>query len=172
MARKPRPSRFGPVFGNVVHEAIGLVLRDHGVSTGEAARRTAERWGLTEHLEEAVGDVTRALDALRAEGLFRRPGPDLQLEYPVAGAWEGGKLVSGYVDLIAVTGNRFDLIDFKTDASPTGTIAEAYPAYCAQVRTYARLAEAIAYAHHTRWGLLLTAEGRVHWLEPDGDPTC
>jgi ATP-dependent helicase/nuclease subunit A len=163
--RKPRVGRFGPLFGNVVHEAIGLVLYEHSLNPAEAALRVAQRRGLTEHLEEAAGDVTRALDALRAEGLFRRPGPDLQLEYPVAGAWEGGTLVSGYIDLIAVTGDRVDLIDFKTDAPPAGSLAETYPDYCAQVRAYARLATPVARNAPARCGLLLTAEGRVRWLE-------
>jgi ATP-dependent helicase/nuclease subunit A len=163
---KSRAGRFGPVFGTVVHEAIGLVLRDPELTVPAAVPRAAERSGLADHLEEAAADVTRALDALRAEGLCRRPGAELQLEYPVSDAWEGGRLLSGYIDLIAVTGDRIDLLDFKTDAPPAGELSDAYPEYCAQVRAYARLAEAIPRIARIRYGLLFTADGRVRWIEP------
>jgi ATP-dependent helicase/nuclease subunit A len=150
---KSRAGRFGPLFGTVVHEAIGLVLGDPELAAPTAVRRVAERSGLADHLEEAAADVTRALDALRAEGLVRRPGPELQLEYPVSGAWEGGRLLSGYIDLIAVTGVRIHLLDFKTDAPPVGELLEAYPEYCAQVRAYARLAATIPRVAHIRCGI-------------------
>jgi ATP-dependent exoDNAse (exonuclease V) beta subunit len=91
------------------------------------------------------------------------PGPKLQLEYPVAGAWEAGRLLS--IDLIAVTGDRIALLDFKTDAPPVDELSDAYPEHCAQVRAYARLAAAIPRAAPIRCGLLFTAEDRVHWIE-------
>ena len=47
-------------------------------------------------------------------------GPDLQLEYPVAGPWTDGQLPSGYIDLVAVTDGQVNIIDFKTDTLPPG----------------------------------------------------
>jgi ATP-dependent helicase/nuclease subunit A len=168
-ARKPRPGRFGPVFGAVVHEAIGLVLRDPGQTAGAAVRRAAERHSLTEHLEEAAADVVRAIDALRTEGLVRRPGSDLQLEYPIAAPRGSGLLLGGYIDLIGVTDGHVTVLDFKTDAPPAGPVEATYPAYVAQVSQYGRLIEAtrLAPAGHARCGLLFAADGRIHWVSRD-----
>jgi len=165
-ARKPRPGRFGMVFGTVVHEAIGLVLRDPELVVTQAVRKAAERFGLVEHIDDAVADVTRALDALRAEGLFRRPGTELQLEYPVAGAVEHGVLLGGYIDLLGVTQGKVAILDFKTDAPSAGRVEDAYPEYAAQVSTYGSLIEAagVAAPGQVRRGLLFTADGTIRWL--------
>jgi len=165
-ARKPRPGRFGPIFGTVVHEAIGLVLRDPALGAAAAVRKAGERFGLVEHFEEAVADVTRALEALRAEGLFRCPGPELQLEYPVAGTSDKGLLLGGYIDLIAVTQGQITVLDFKTDAPPAERVENVYPEYAAQVSTYASLVEAagVAPPGQVRCALLFAADGKLRWL--------
>jgi ATP-dependent helicase/nuclease subunit A len=157
---KPREGRFGSLFGSVVHHAIGLVLRD-GSDARAAVRRAAAVWRLNVRVDEAVADVERAVGALRAEGIASRVGEAVQLEYPVAGMQPGGILVSGFIDLVAATGDRIDVIDFKTD-SPGD-----YPAYAAQVRSYATLVEAagLGSGRRVRSGLLFTANGRIRWIE-------
>jgi ATP-dependent helicase/nuclease subunit A len=89
------------------------------------------------------------------------------LEYPVAGAWEGGQLLAGYIDLVAAINGRLDVIDFKTDAPPGGAVEQAYPEYVAQVRAYGRLLEAagIGTGRRLRCGLLFTADGMTRWVE-------
>jgi len=163
---KPREGRFGSVFGSVVHSGIGLVLR-RGLGANEAVRRAAARADIEEHIDEAAADVDRAIAALREEGLARRPGNDLRLEYPVADAQEG-KLVVGHVDLAAATGDRLDVVDFKTDAPPAGPVELAYPEYAAQVRAYGRMLEAagLAAGRRVRCGLLFTADGAIRWMDP------
>ena len=133
---KPRQGRFGGLFGSVVHRAIGLVLRDGGLTPQEAVRHAAERFGLEEHFDEAVADVGRALETLQTEGLAGPIGPHLQVEYPVASAWEGGQLLGGYIDLVGATEGLLRVIDFKTDAPPAGPVEQTYPEYAAQVRAY------------------------------------
>jgi ATP-dependent helicase/nuclease subunit A len=165
-AVKPREGRFGPLFGTVVHAAIGLVLHDEGLSIEEAVRRAAGHAGLDEHLDDADADVGRAIETLRAEGLARRPGSDLQLEYPVAGLGDGGLLLTGYVDLVSATDDRLDVLDFKTDAPPAGTVGEVYPAYAWQAATYGQLLSAagVAPGRPLRCGLLFTADGGIRWV--------
>jgi ATP-dependent helicase/nuclease subunit A len=163
---KPREGRFGHLFGSTVHHALGLALRNPELTVDEAVRSAAERLGLVEHVEEAVADVTRALDALRSEGLLRPLGPDLQIEYPVASGWEGGQLLRGYIDLVAATPDRLDVIDLKTDVPPAGPVEAAYPKYASQVRVYGELLEAAGVAHdrRLRCGLLFAPEGVIRWL--------
>jgi hypothetical protein len=55
----------------------------------------AERVGVAEHVEEAIADAILTLDALRAEGLVGPIGLELQIESPIAGAGDGGRLLSG-----------------------------------------------------------------------------
>jgi len=103
---------------------------------------------------------------LQAEGLARRPGADLQMEYPVAGPREGGVLLSGYIDLVSASGDRLDVLDFKTDPPPAGAVETDYPAYAAQVRLYGELLSAagIAGDRQLRCGLLFTADGVIRWV--------
>jgi ATP-dependent helicase/nuclease subunit A len=164
--RKPREGRFGHLFGSAVHQAIGLLLRDPTLRPTEAVRRAANLVGLTEHRDEAVADVSRAWQALQAEGLARRPGPDLQLEYPVAAPGPDGTLFVGYVDLVAATADRLDVLDFKTDAPPAGPVETAYPEYVNQVRLYGRLLPTAD--RRLRLGLLFASDGGIRWVEPPG----
>ena len=139
---KQREGRYGGLFGSAVHHAIGIVLRDSGI-TAQAA-------------------------VLRAAGLARAPGEDLQLEYPIAGACDGDLLVSGYIDLVAAGDGAVDVIDFKTDAPPQGPVEQAYPKYAAQVRAYGRLlaGAGVLTGRRLRCGLLFTADGIIRWVEP------
>jgi ATP-dependent helicase/nuclease subunit A len=149
-----------------VHRAIGLVLRDPDVTALEAVQIAAAAMGGAEHLDEARADVERAITALHAEGHFRALGPDLQIEYAVAGLAEGGRLLSGYVDLVGATAERLDVIDFKTDAPPRESAARSYPEYVAQVRAYGALlaASGAARSRAIRTGLLFSADGSIHWV--------
>jgi ATP-dependent helicase/nuclease subunit A len=162
---KQREGRFGSRFGDTVHRAIGLMLRDSGVPVEVAVRHAAARAGLAEHLDEAVADVTRALNALRAEGLFGSLGSSLQIEYPVAGAWSGGLLLSGYIDLVGTKAERLIVLDFKTDRPPSAPVEQIYPQYVAQVRAYGQLLAVggLADASEVRCGLLFTGDGEIRW---------
>ncbi|HET9596091.1 MAG TPA: PD-(D/E)XK nuclease family protein, partial [Anaeromyxobacteraceae bacterium] len=114
----------------------------------------------------AAADAARALAALERAGLRRPPGPDLQLEYPVALAAGEEKLVQGYLDLVATRGERLAVVDFKTDAPPAGDVRATHPAYVEQVRSYARILVALGLATEggVDAGLLFTAEGEVRWV--------
>lgn len=164
--RKPRAGRHGHVFGDTVHRAIGFVLNEPGLTSAEAVRRAAARTDLADHLDAATADVDRAMTALRSAGLLRVIGPDLQVEYPVAGSWGDGVLLNGYIDLLSVAADRIDVIDFKTDAPPDGPVEQAYPQYAGQVRLYGRLLEAagVIGARRARHGLLFTADGSIRWV--------
>jgi ATP-dependent helicase/nuclease subunit A len=164
-ARKWRESRFGRVFGDTVHLAIGLGLRDPALAPEAAVARAAAATGLAEHHAEAAEDVARAVAALEKAGLRRAPGPDLQLVYPVALARDG-RLLVGYVDLLAAEAGGLVVVDFKTDAPPAGDVAATHPAYVEQVRSYARIVEDLGLAQpgSVRPGLLFTAEAEIRWV--------
>ena len=164
--RKPREGRFGHLFGSAVHQAIGLLLRDPALGPAEAVRRAATRVGLSEHLDEAVADVGRAWQALQAEGLARPPGPDLQLEYPVAAPWPDGSLLMGYVDLVGAAADRLDVLDFKTDAPPAGLGGGCLSRVRQPGRLYGRLLPGVLGGRRLRLGLLFTADGGIRWVEP------
>lgn len=155
--RPRRPSRFGPVFGDVVHQAIGLVLT-RGWSADRAIEVAMRIESLVDHRDDAISDVMRAIAALRAAQLVG-DGCTLRLEYPIATSRDGF-VVIGYIDLVSATATEVVVIDFKTD-QPSGTdVLATYPEYVAQLRTYADVVGA------GRAGLLFTASGQVEWMPP------
>jgi len=164
--RKHRPGRHGRVFGDAVHHAIGLVLRQPGLAARDAVARAARELGLAERHAEAIEDVERALAALAGAGLRRAPGPTLQLEYPIATAREG-RLHSGYVDLLSASDGLLEVVDFKTDQPPVGDVRTTHPDYVEQVRAYGRILGELGLAEgrRVRCGLLFTADGGLRWVE-------
>jgi len=165
---KRREGRFGRRFGETVHLAIGLALSPGAPDLWAAVEQASRVFGLSHHVEVAAEDVVRALAALEGAGLRRAPGPDLRLEYPVALSRDG-KMFVGYVDLVGVTGDRLAIVDFKTDPPPRGDVADTYPEYVEQVRSYAAILEALGVSDKgsTRVGLLFTAERAIRWVGPD-----
>lgn len=153
--------RFGVVFGETVHLAIGLVLR-RDMPIPDAVAAAADRTGLTENLTTARDDVQRALATLRQLGIDSYA---CELEYPISGVADDGLLLSGYVDLLAVVEGDMVLLDFKTDLPPSE--GESPPVkYVAQVGGYAGVVGR-AFPAPVRAGLLYTADGSVHWLPPN-----
>jgi len=109
--------------------------------------------------------VERGLQALAREGLRAVPGDALRLEYPVA-LGRDGKLLVGYVDLLAARDGGLVVIDFKTDAAPAGEVARSHPDYVEQLRAYAAILVELGLAPEgkVRCGLLFTADGGVRWV--------
>ncbi len=158
--KQPRPkrlSRFGPVFGDAVHEAIGLVLT-RGWSASHTIDVVAKMCGLSEHLDEAAADVGRAVDALRGAQLVGGQRTT-RLEYPIAAARDG-IVVVGYLDFVSATTDEIVVIDFKTDRCPQGVddVMNAFPSYVTQVRTYGEIVGS------SRVALLFTEMGRLAWV--------
>jgi ATP-dependent helicase/nuclease subunit A len=164
--REFRAGRLGERFGTAVHTAIAALLRDPARSLADVVGRAARGAGLTEHIDEAAVDVARAIDAIGRAGLARGAGTTLEVEYPIAAVRTDGILLSGYIDFVRVADGQIDVLDFKTDIPPTGSVEAVYPAYAAQVRTYARLLTdaGLATGRTLRCGLLFTADGGIRWL--------
>ena len=160
--RPRRESRFGNVFGDGVHRAIGFALRDPRLSIAEAVNRAARAAGLREHLAEAAADVERTLASLRREGFSPA---NSRLEFPVWSAITSEHLVQGFIDLLVEKDGALIVIDFKTDAAPAVEIEVAHPAYVAQVRAYRGLLEGanVRGNRDTRCALLFTADGGIRW---------
>jgi ATP-dependent helicase/nuclease subunit A len=164
---KPRTGRFGSLFGTVVHRAVGLLLDAPARGVEGVVRDVAREAGLMQHLDAAAADVRRALAALMAEGVRGPLGPAVRVEYPVAAAWDDGVLLGGYIDLVAVVGDRVVVIDVKTDMPPAGAVERAYPEYARQVRTYGALLQraGVVDGRVVRCGLLFTGDGGIRWVE-------
>ena len=158
-----RPSRFGTVFGDTVHRAIGLVLR--GQSATAAVEEASKLTGLVEHRSEAVEDVVRAIDALASLGISAPIGANVRLEYPLAAPGSDCTLLAGYADLVhAGDDGTITVIDFKTDAPPRESVAVTHANYVLQVETYARMLRPRGATPAGRSGLLFTATGDIHWV--------
>jgi ATP-dependent helicase/nuclease subunit A len=161
--RVPRVSRFGALFGETVHRAIGLVLRGEVADASAAVSRITAITQLAEHGDEAVADVKRALDALAGIGIRAAPDPGVKIEYPIAAPSTGGILLSGYLDLVHASDEAITIIDFKTDAPPSDEVRASYPEYFEQVRAYARILAGASAGKSMRAGLLFTGNGQLIW---------
>lgn len=163
-APKRQKKRFGREFGNTVHAAIAAVLQGRAPSASEAVRYFAQEYGLEQHVEDAIRDVERALEALEREGLVKGPAA-IRLEYPVALASDDGQeLLTGYIDFVAAKDGTIDVLDFKTDPAPSQPAASEYPAYVQQVRTYGEmLTRDRSGMRLGRVGLLFTEDGGIRW---------
>lgn len=165
LAHKARGGRLGPIFGTAVHLALDLYLSGNAVEVDAAVAAAAVAAGLRENQEEARGDVRRGLAALLELGITAKL-PSVRTEYPLAALREGCRLVSGYIDLLAIEPQRLTVIDFKTDPPPPGKIEWSYRVYAQQLRLYVDLLRAAGVVgdRAVRCGLLFTADGSVHWL--------
>jgi ATP-dependent helicase/nuclease subunit A len=156
-----KKGRFGTVFGETVHLAIGLALKQHHAAENAVAA-SALLTGLSVHLREAVEDVARALSVLSGLGIVSG-GQSYALEYPIAGLASNGDLLAGYVDLVAVLAGRTVVLDFKTDLPPEDTQGLS-PRYVEQVQGYADALQRALDVGPIRAGLLFTADGAIRWL--------
>lgn len=154
--RRSRPGRFGPVFGDAVHRAIGLVLI-RGLSAHHAVEAAARIVALAEHFDEAIADVERAIAALRTAGLLGG-NRAIRLEYPVATVRDG-QLVTGYADFVSAASDETVVVDFKSDHA--SSVADINPAYMRQLAIYAEVVRA------RRSALLFTATGLLAWAQAD-----
>ncbi|MCI0340019.1 MAG: UvrD-helicase domain-containing protein [Planctomycetales bacterium] len=161
-----REGRHGPEFGSAVHRALEASLRGAPADLPALVAAAADLEGLADRRGEAVEDVRRALGEIERLGL-RAPGVRLLPEYPLSVRDEEGRLVIGYVDLVAIAPGATWVVDWKTDAPLAGEAAEAFPHYAAQVRRYAAmLREAAGIRGPIRAGLLFTATGEWREVPP------
>ena len=155
------PSRFGPAFGLTVHAALSAILRGSGSEIEKVVRACAAGKGLRDHLDEAVRDVRRALDTLRKMGLLDRNVVSFP-EYPVVMPDERGRLITGYIDLVACAPDRVWIVDFKTDPPPEASLEIACPDYLKQIALYKDLlAKTATPKAPVRAGLLFSATGKL-----------
>lgn len=159
-----RPSRFGPVFGDTVHRAIGAVLQSRSLSPTAAVARARRVTGLRDHLDEAVADVARAVTTLAD---LTQSGATMRLEYPVVGQ-SGDNMLVGYIDLLIASATELIVIDFKTDLSDTSEapLAQVFPGYVEQLRSYVSMLRGagLVEGRTARAALLFTDLGALRWI--------
>ncbi len=163
--RKAADSRFGPVFGLAVHRALELLATESIADVGAAMAVAIEAEGLTEYQAEARDDVERAQRALQQAGFFD-PAARRLTEYPLTMRHAGGRLVSGYADLVVTRADELWVVDYKTNTPRAGVLARAYPEYAAQLRLYAHMLHgaAVVGTRRVHLGVLFTATGELRWL--------
>ena len=159
-----RHGKLGPVFGLTVHKALELVLRGTSTPIPDVVRACAAFHGLTEHVDDAIADVQRGVDALEKAGLCGASVVKLHPEFSVSAPRGKEQLVVGIIDLAVETKDGLWLVDFKTDPAPKRPVNDQYPAYVEQVKLYAGLIEDLVAAKKipVRAVLLFTAMGALH----------
>ncbi len=96
-------------------------------------------------------------------------GPGSRAEVNIAGAPKGAKpglVISGQIDRLVVGAGEILVIDYKTNRPPPKDVADASPAYVAQMAAYRALLQEIYPDHKIKSALLWTFEARLMAL-PD-----
>jgi ATP-dependent exoDNAse (exonuclease V) beta subunit len=159
---KNRESRLGLEFGRLVHEVLAAVVSGSKASVKQLAQAAATRLPAFHAIDEAMGDVERAITALQTNRILGA-GLQTQTEYPVVKADGKGGLLVGFVDLVALSDNEIWVIDYKTDKPSDEVAVSSYPLYVEQLRTYAEMLDAagVVRQRRVRRGLLFTANGQL-----------
>jgi ATP-dependent exoDNAse (exonuclease V) beta subunit len=153
-------SRFGPGFGLTVHAALSAIIRRSGAEIEKVVSACAAGKGLEDHLDDAVKDVRRTLDTLKKLGLLAE-GVARYVDYPVVMPDDQGRLITGFIDLVAASPDCIWIIDFKTDPPPEEPLETAYPEYRKQIGLYKELlAKTADVKQPIRAGLLFSATGK------------
>jgi ATP-dependent helicase/nuclease subunit A len=128
-------SRFGSGFGATVHKAITTILRGSHAEIADIVKVCAAENKLADHLDEAIKDVQTTLASLNKIGIIDK---DVALypDYPVVKSDGQGRLIIGYIDLVAYAPECVWIIDFKTDTPPAESLEITYPAYKKQIEFY------------------------------------
>ncbi|HEX9137808.1 MAG TPA: PD-(D/E)XK nuclease family protein, partial [Nitrospirota bacterium] len=154
--------RFGPKFGQLVHEVLAAVVSGSKASVKQLVQAAASQIPGSDHLDEAIGDVERAIKTLQKIGILG-DGFHMQAEYPVVKADGKGHLLVGSVDLVALSPKEVWIIDYKTNSVSAELTTSPFPEYVRQLRTYAEMLKAggLTGTRRVRQGLLFTATGQV-----------
>lgn len=130
---RPRGARFG----TLVHAVLAVAPFDADVEQLESlAASQALVVGATDDERRAAVDAASAALGHPLIVAAAR-SPDCRREVPLAVILEDGRIAEGIADLVYRDGGSWRVIDFKTDADPTG-----FPTYAVQLSLYRRAVEA------------------------------
>jgi ATP-dependent exoDNAse (exonuclease V) beta subunit len=131
VVREGRPR--GKAFGVLVHAVLAEVRLDgNGDEVAHASRAMGRMLGASE--ADVKHAAAAALAALRHPLVREAAGTEHRRESPVLLREEDDSLIEGVLDLAFRRGDKWIVVDFKTDRE----LADAKAAYEAQVRLYAR----------------------------------
>mgnify|MGYP000321380019 CR=1 FL=1 len=103
--------------------------------------------------EEALSAALRVIGDPDFAPVF---GEGSRAEVPVAGTLPSGIAVSGAIDRLVVTESDILIVDYKTNRPPPASIADADPAYIAQMAAYRAVLQAVFPGRAVRCALLWT----------------
>jgi ATP-dependent helicase/nuclease subunit A len=142
IAKEERP--YGPRFGTLVHGVLASVPLDGGAAKISATAALQAR--ILGAKEEEVRAAIAAVSAALQHPLMRRAKAaagrgECSRELPLTLRMEEGTLIEGVADLVFREGDRWMVVDFKTDQE----LAKELERYRRQVSIYART---IGEVHH------------------------
>ena len=135
-----------------------------------AARRYLERaaahW--PEHVRASL--ITAALAVIGDESLAAIFSADARAEVSIMGTLTLGSrdyAVSGRIDRMAVTEDAVEIVDFKTNRAPPGSVDDIPFEHRAQLAIYRTILAPLYPGREIRCGLIYTEAARTYWLGAD-----
>lgn len=146
--------------GNLTHKLLEFLPVIPGEKREAAAKNFLDRFAadLPATLRaEIAGETLALLSHPDFAAIF---GPGSVAEAPVAGLLEDGRIVSGQIDRLLVTGTEILIVDFKTNRPPPAKVQDVPAIYRKQMKAYADILARI-YPGRTISCALLWTDGPI-----------
>ncbi|MCQ4633807.1 double-strand break repair helicase AddA [Shinella sp. CPCC 100929] len=154
--------------GRILHRFLQVLPAFEPADRPAAARRYLERAAATwpESARDALVDA--ALAVIDDESLATIFSPAARAEVSIMGTLTLGSrdfAVSGRIDRMAVTETAVEIVDFKTNRVPPGSLKDIPFEHRAQLAIYRAILGPLYPGREIRCGLIYTETAKTYWLD-------
>ncbi|MGJ7042524.1 ATP-dependent helicase/nuclease subunit A [Shinella sp. BE166] len=154
--------------GRILHRFLQVLPAFEPADRPAAARRYLERAAATwtESARDALVDA--ALAVIDDESLATIFSPAARAEVSIMGTLTLGSrdfAVSGRIDRMAVTETAVEIVDFKTNRVPPGSLQDIPFEHRAQLAIYRAILGPLYPGREIRCGLIYTEAAKTYWLD-------
>lgn len=154
--------------GRILHRFLQVLPAFEPMERAAAARRYLERAAANWPESARASLIAAALAVIDDESLAAIFSPAARAEVSIMGTLALGSrdyAVSGRIDRMAVTESAVEIVDFKTNRVPPGSLDEVPFEHRAQLAIYRAILAPLYPGREIRCGLIYTEAAKTYWLD-------
>jgi len=154
--------------GRILHRFLQVLPAFEPMERAAAARRYLERAAANWPESARASLISAALAVIDDERLAAIFSPTARAEVSIMGTLALGSrdyAVSGRIDRMAVTEGAVEIVDFKTNRVPPGSVDEVPFEHRAQLAIYRAILAPLYPGREIRCGLIYTEAAKTYWLD-------